>query len=141
MLMASIRLEPSKQYYATSSLVIGYALCSSLLAIINKFAITSFNYPGLLTALQYLTSALGVWILGNSDLFEPARIFVLCVWVAYQLLRFAASKAISATAFTVTGVVNKFLAVAINVLIWDKHSTPFGLVCLLLTVVGGVLYE
>ena len=38
-----------------SSLVIGYALCSSLLAIINKYAITKFSYPGLLTALQYLT--------------------------------------------------------------------------------------
>jgi hypothetical protein len=39
----------AKQAYATSSLVIGYALCSSLLAI------TKFSYPGLLTALQYLT--------------------------------------------------------------------------------------
>ncbi|KAL8228498.1 hypothetical protein R6Q57_016082 [Mikania cordata] len=47
-----------KQHYATSSLVIGYALCSSLLDVINKFAITKFNYPGLLTAL-------GVWVLGK----------------------------------------------------------------------------
>ncbi|KAG8087164.1 hypothetical protein GUJ93_ZPchr0010g10834 [Zizania palustris] len=45
--------------YGTSSLLIGYALCSSLLAIINKFAITKFSYPGLLTALQYLTSVAG----------------------------------------------------------------------------------
>ena len=54
---------------------------------------------------------------------------------------FAARKAISATAFTVTGVVNKFLTVLINVLIWDKHAGPFGLVCLLLTLAGGVLYQ
>ncbi|KAL6511265.1 GDP-fucose transporter 1 [Orobanche hederae] len=283
--MASIRLEDSKQYYATSSLVIGYALCSSLLAIINKFAITSFNYPGLLTALQYLTSTLGVWILGKfgflhhdpltvetTKKFLPAAfVFYLAIFTNTNLLRhanvdtfivfrsltpllveiadtafrkqmcpsrltffslvvilggavgyvatdngfsltayswafaylvtitaemvyikhmvtnlglntwgfvfynnllslmmggdlfeadaflavslscvfgllisffgFAARKAISATAFTVTGVVNKFLTVAINVLIWDKHSTPFGLVCLLLTVAGGVLYQ
>ncbi|XP_062193503.1 GDP-fucose transporter 1-like [Phragmites australis] len=54
---------------------------------------------------------------------------------------FAARKAVSATAFTVTGVVNKFLTVPINVLIWDKHATAFGLVCLLFTIVGGALYQ
>ena len=54
---------------------------------------------------------------------------------------FAARKAISATAFTVTGVVNKFLTVAINVMIWDKHASSFGLVCLLFTLAGGVLYQ
>lgn len=54
---------------------------------------------------------------------------------------FAARKAISATAFTVTGVVNKFLTVAINVTIWDKHASAFGLVSLLFTLAGGVLYQ
>uniref|UniRef100_A0A0A9F8R6 Sugar phosphate transporter domain-containing protein n=1 Tax=Arundo donax TaxID=35708 RepID=A0A0A9F8R6_ARUDO len=54
---------------------------------------------------------------------------------------FAARKAVSATAFTVTGVVNKFLTVAINVMIWDKHASAFGSVCLLFTIVGGVLYQ
>lgn len=54
---------------------------------------------------------------------------------------FAARKAISATAFTVTGVVNKFLTVAINVTIWEKHASTFGLVSLFFTLVGGVLYQ
>lgn len=304
--MVPIRLDAAKQHYATSSLVIGYALCSSLLAVINKFAITKFNYPGLLTALQYLTSALGVWVLGKlgflhhdpfvldiAKKFLPAAIvFYLAIFTNTNLLRhanvdtfivfrsltpllvavadtafrkqpcpskltflalltilggavgyvatdngftltayswafaylvtittemvyikhmvtnlglntwgfvyynnllslmmaplfwiatgeyadvftavgsnngnlfnvvafsavslscvfgllisffgFAARKAISATAFTVTGVVNKFLTVAINVMIWDKHATPFGLVCLLVTLAGGVLYQ
>ncbi|PIN04241.1 Nucleotide-sugar transporter VRG4/SQV-7 [Handroanthus impetiginosus] len=305
--MALIRLEASKQNYATSSLVIGYALCSSLLAVINKFAITKFNYPGLLTGLQYLTSALGVWVLGKfgllhhdpftvetakkflpaalvfylaiftntnllrhanvdtfivfrsltpllvaiadtvfrkqpfpskmtflslviilggavgyvatdngftltayswafaylvtittemvyikhmvtnlglntwgfvlynnllslmmaplfwfitgeyvdvfgalasssaGDLFEPVAFLAVSLSCLFGLLisffGFAARKAISATAFTVTGVVNKFLTVAINVLIWDKHASPFGLLCLLLTIAGGVLYQ
>uniref|UniRef100_A0A0E0B183 Uncharacterized protein n=1 Tax=Oryza glumipatula TaxID=40148 RepID=A0A0E0B183_9ORYZ len=251
----------AKQYYATSSLVIGYALCSSLLAIINKYAVTKFGYPALLTALQYLTSAGGVWILGklgflchdpfnleNAKKFAPAAIvFYLAIFTNTNLLYhanvdtfivfrsltpllvaiadtafrkqpcpskltflslvvilggavgyvitdsafsltayswalaylykslftaiesrgerwfqvdafvavalscvfgllisffgFATRKAISATAFTVTGVVNKFLTVAINVLIWDKHSSPFGLICLLFTIAGGVLYQ
>ncbi|XP_039123715.1 GDP-fucose transporter 1-like [Dioscorea cayenensis subsp. rotundata] len=304
--MPSIKLDASKQYYATSSLVLGYAMCSSLLAVINKFAITKFNFPGLLTALQYLTSALGVWVLGKLGFlkhdpftFETAKkflpaatVFYLAIFTNTNLLRhanvdtfivfrsltpllvaisdtafrkqpcpskltflalvvifggavgyvmtdsaftltayswavaylvtittemvyikhmvtnlglntwgfvfynnllslmmapvfwiltgeyadvfmafgsrsenwldfgtfvavslscifglaisffgFAARKAISATAFTVTGVVNKFLTVAINVLIWDKHASPFGLICLLFTLVGGVLYQ
>lgn len=301
-----VKFDSPKQYYATSSLVVGYALCSSLLAVINKYAITLFNFPGLLTAFQYLTSALGVWILGKlgflyhdpfsletAKRFLPAAsVFYLAIFTNTNLLRhanvdtfivfrsltpllvavadtafrrqpcpskltflslitilggaagyvatdsaftltayswafaylvtittemvyikhmvtnlglntwgfvfynnllslmmapvfwvltgeykdvfaaigansgswvepgafsavalscvfgllisffgFAARKAISATAFTVTGVVNKFLTVVINVLIWDKHATPFGLVCLLFTIVGGVLYQ
>ncbi|XP_020961335.1 GDP-fucose transporter 1-like [Arachis ipaensis] len=44
-------------------LVVGYALCSSLSTIINKYAITQFNHPDLLTALQYLTFALGIYLL------------------------------------------------------------------------------
>ncbi|CAI0629091.1 unnamed protein product [Linum tenue] len=303
--MSAIRPESTKQL-ATSSVVVGYALCSSLLAVINKFAITKFNYPGLLTALQYLTSALGVWVLGKlgflyhdafkletAKKFLPAAfVFYLAIFTNTNLLRhanvdtfivfrsltpllvaiadtlfrkqpipskltfmslfiilggavgyvatdsaftltayswalaylvtivsemvyikhivssiglntwglvlynnllsllispvfwvltgeyrevfaavgssggdwfridafsavalscvfgvlisffgFAARKAISATAFTVTGVVNKFLTVVINVMIWDKHATPFGLLCLLFTLCGGVLYQ
>lgn len=296
----------AKQAYATSSLVLGYALCSSLLAIINKYAITKFSYPGLLTALQYLTSVVGVWSLGKlgflyhdafnfqtAKKFAPAAlVFYLAIFTNTHLLKhanvdtfivfrsltpllvaiadttfrkqpcpskltflslviilggavgyvmtdsgftltayswavayvvtittemvyikhmvtslglntwglvlynnllsllmapvfavltgehlsvfkaiesrgqswfeldafvavslscvfgllisffgFAARQAVSATAFTVTGVVNKFLTVAINVMIWDKHANAFGLVCLLLTLVGGILYQ
>ena len=304
--MDPVNFDSSKQYYATGTLVVGYALCSSLLAIINKYAITKFNYPGLLTALQYLTSTLGVWLLGKLSLlhhdpftwntakkfFPAAAVFYLAIFTNTNLLRhanvdtfivfrsltpllvaiadtafrkqpcpskltfsslviilsgavgyvmtdsgftltayswalaylvtittemvyikhmvmnlglntwgfvlynnllslmlapvfwiitgeysdvytavgsssgsslsleafvavslscvfgflisffgFAARKAISATAFTVTGVVNKFLTVAINVLIWDKHAQPFGVICLLVTIAGGVLYQ
>ncbi|KAG7555890.1 Sugar phosphate transporter domain [Arabidopsis suecica] len=303
--MSSSRFDSNKQL-TTSSLVIGYALCSSLLAVINKLAITYFNYPGLLTALQYLTCTVAVWLLGKSGLinhdpftwdtakkFLPAAIvFYLAIFTNTNLLRhanvdtfivfrsltpllvaiadtvfrsqplpsrltflslfvilagavgyvatdssftltayswalaylvtittemvyikhmvssiklniwglvlynnllslmiapifwfltgeytevfaalgenrgnlfepyafsavaascvfgflisyfgFAARNAISATAFTVTGVVNKFLTVVINVLIWDKHATPVGLVCLLFTICGGVGYQ
>ncbi|GAB2216015.1 hypothetical protein Droror1_Dr00023782 [Drosera rotundifolia] len=306
--MAVTKLDPSSKqpHYTTNGLVVGYALCSSLLAVINKYAITKFNYPGLLTALQYLTSAIGVLGLGklgflNHDPFvidiakkflPAALVFYLAIFTNTNLLRhanvdtfivfrsctpllvavadtafrkqpcpsrvtfvslviilggavgyvatdsaftltayswafaylvtittemvyikhmvtnlglntwgfvlynnllslmmsplfwiatgeyaevfdalrsnkaslfdagaffgvalscvfgflisffgFAARRAISATAFTVTGVVNKFLTVVINVLIWDKHASAFGLVCLLLTIVGGVMYQ
>lgn len=304
--MAS-KSEASKQYYATATVVLGYALCSSMLAVINKYAITKFNYPGLMTALQYLTSVMGVWVFGKLGLlhhdpfvwetakkFMPAAfVFYLAIFTNTNLLKhanvdtfivfrsltpllvamadtafrkqpwpskytfmslvvilggavgyvatdsgftltayswafaylitivtemvyikhmvtnlglntwgfvlynnllslmlapvfwiltgeygevfsaarnagmsglsrydsifavglscvfglaisffgFAARKAVSATAFTVTGVVNKFLTVVINVLIWDKHASTVGLIFLLLTIIGGVLYQ
>ncbi|KAF3327201.1 GDP-mannose transporter GONST4 isoform X2 [Carex littledalei] len=300
-------LDASKQStFTTTGLVVGYALSSSLLAIINKYAITKFAYPALLTALQYLTSALGVWILGKlgflchdaftiqtAKKFLPAAfVFYLAIFTNTNLLKhanvdtfivfrsltpllvaiadttfrkqpcpsrltflslfiilggavgyvltdsgftltayswavaylvtittemvyikhivtnlglntwgfvfynnllslmmapffwfitgeysdifsemrskpddwfqfdsflavsascvfgflisffgFAARRAISATAFTVTGVVNKFLTVAINVMIWDKHANFAGLVSLVSTLVGGVMYQ
>ncbi|MCO5564397.1 hypothetical protein L7F22_018058 [Adiantum nelumboides] len=290
---------------SVAPLVLGYALCSSLLAVINKYAITKFMYPGLLTALQYATSAIGVWALGKfkflhhdpftwftaKKFFPAAVIFYLAIFTNTNLLKhanvdtfivfrsstpllvaiadtmfrkqpwpskytflslflilagalgyvmsdsgynitayswamaylvtittemvyikhivsslglntwayvlynnfislllsplfcivtgeigeiydalhkserflnmetissvalscifalaisffgFAARRAISATAFTVTGVVNKFLTVVINVLIWDKHASPSGLFYLILTLIGGVAYQ
>lgn len=290
--------------YSTVPLVVGYALCSSLLAVINKYAITYFPFPSLLTALQYLTSVVGVvsfgklgllqydpfvWetakqflpaavvfylaIFTNTNLLKHANVDTFIVfrsstpilvaladtlfrkqplpskftfasllvilggavgyvitdsaftvtayswavaylvvittemvyikhmvthlglntwgfvyynnllslvlspvfalltgeflqlrdasrehtWVGMQMLvsvalsclfglaisffGFAARRAISATAFTVTGVVNKLLTVVINVMIWDKHASNVGVSCLLLTIVGGVLYQ
>lgn len=81
----------------------------------------------------------------GGRLFEAsafAAVSLSCVFgLLISFFGFAARKAVSATAFTVTGVVNKFLTVAINVVIWDKHASPVGLVCLLFTIVGGVLYQ
>lgn len=35
---------------------------------------------------------------------------------------------VSATTFTLVGVINKFITtVLLNVMIWDKHSTPLGI--------------
>ena len=48
---------------------------------------------------------------------------------------------LSATSFTVVGIVNKILTVLLNILLWDKHSSFFGTGCLLLTLMGGALYQ
>lgn len=61
--------------------------------------------------------------------------------LAISFFGFACRKAISATAFTVLGVTNKLLTVVINVMIWDKHASNFGVLCLLVTIIGGVLYQ
>nr|GMD33561.1 GDP-mannose transporter GONST3-like [Ipomoea batatas] len=54
---------------------------------------------------------------------------------------FSCRKAISATGFTVLGIVNKLLTVVINLVIWDKHSTFIGTVGLLICMFGGVMYQ
>ena len=47
---------------------------------------------------------------------------------------------VSATTFTLIGVVNKVLTVFVNVLIWDKHATPAGIGSLLLCLYGAYIY-
>ncbi|CAF2120452.1 unnamed protein product [Brassica rapa] len=83
-------------------------------------------------------------MLPNKELkyfyFNKIDVALSCVFGSL-ISGFAARKAISATAFTVTEVVNKFLTVVINVLIWDKHASPVGLVCLLVTICGGIGYQ
>lgn len=50
-------------------------------------------------------------------------------------------RAISATGFTVLGVVNKLLTVAINLVIWTKHASAAGTLGLLICIMGGVFYQ
>lgn len=50
--------------YTTVFLTAGYCLTSSLLSIINKFAVLHFPYPAALTGLQYLSSAAAVYLFG-----------------------------------------------------------------------------
>lgn len=61
--------------------------------------------------------------------------------VAISFFGFSCRRAISATGFTVLGIVNKLLTVMINLVIWDKHSTWVGTVGLLVCMLGGVLYQ
>lgn len=48
---------------------------------------------------------------------------------------------VSATSFTLVGVVNKFLTVLLNVVVWDKHSTPAGITAVCLCLLAGVFYQ
>ncbi len=48
---------------------------------------------------------------------------------------------VSATTFTLVGVVNKFLTVLLNVFIWDKHSTPLGLFAVCMCLLSGTFYQ
>ena len=48
---------------------------------------------------------------------------------------------VSATTYTLVGVVNKFLTVLLNVIIWDKHSSPYGLFAVCLCLLAGSFYQ
>lgn len=48
---------------------------------------------------------------------------------------------ISATSYTLVGVLNKCLTVLVNALIWDNHATPSGIASLLICLVGGSFYK
>lgn len=61
--------------------------------------------------------------------------------LAISFFGFSCRRAISATGFTVLGIVNKLLTVMINLVIWDKHSTWVGTVGLLVCMLGGVMYQ
>ncbi|URE36150.1 Triose-phosphate Transporter family [Musa troglodytarum] len=61
--------------------------------------------------------------------------------LAISFFGFSCRRAISATGFTVLGIVNKLLTVVINLVIWDKHSTLIGTIGLLICMFGGVMYQ
>jgi len=54
---------------------------------------------------------------------------------------FLCRAAVSATSFTVIGNVCKITTVLINILIWDKHASPLGIVFLLACLVAAAAYQ
>lgn len=48
---------------------------------------------------------------------------------------------VSATSFTLIGVVNKCLTILLNILIWDQHANPQGILSLFVCLAGGIIYE
>lgn len=61
--------------------------------------------------------------------------------LAISFFGFSCRRGISATGFTVLGVVNKLLTVIINLVIWDKHASLLGTFGLLTCIGGGILYQ
>lgn len=115
----------------------GFVLYNNLLSLIMAPVF------GILTG-EHLSVFKAIESRGQSwfELDAFVAVSLSCVFgLLISFFGFAARKAVSATAFTVTGVVNKFLTVAINVMIWDKHANAVGLICLLFTLAGGILYQ
>lgn len=79
--------------------------------------------------------------------FEPTTasqmwLLVSCACgVAISYFAFLARAAISATYFTVVGNTCKVITVTLNIIIWDKHATPEGIMSLALCLVCAAFYE
>lgn len=90
-------------FLAVWTVVLGYAFSSSMLAIINKYAVTMFPYPAVLTALQYLTCTVVVLALGKLKVLEhdaidwgmvkkflpAATVFYVAIFTNTELLKSA----------------------------------------------------
>ncbi|KAJ9473054.1 GDP-mannose transporter GONST4 [Diplonema papillatum] len=52
-----------------------------------------------------------------------------------------ARRALTATAFTVLGVVCKFVTVFVNTLAWDEHASSVGIACVCVCISGGIIFQ
>lgn len=75
----------------------------------------------------------------QSSIFWLVLSSVMGVAIAY--FSFMARAAVSATYFTVIGNTCKILTVFINVMMWDLHASPAGLMCLFVCLVGAYFYK
>jgi len=48
---------------------------------------------------------------------------------------------VSATSFTLIGVINKCLTILLSVMIWGQHATPGGIFSLFVCLSGGLIYQ
>jgi len=60
---------------------------------------------------------------------------------AMSYFAWSARSLLSATSFTVVGNVCKLLTICINVFIWDKHASAFGIICLLFCLAAAYFYK
>jgi drug/metabolite transporter (DMT)-like permease len=84
------------------------------------------------------SSKVSNWL--SFDLVLPVALSCL-LGLSISFFGFSCRRAISATGFTVLGIVNKLLTVVINLLIWDKHASFVGTIGLLICMSGGILYQ
>jgi GDP-mannose transporter len=107
----------------------GRVLYSNALAIVPAILLGFvFREYGVLSTYVWTRHALGALALS-----------CLCgVGMSYSAFQLRAL--VSATTFTVVGILCKVLTVLINVLIWDKHANAAGLAALMVCLAAGSLY-
>ena len=75
----------------------------------------------------------------NAAIFWLALSCVIGIGISWA--GFWCQSLVSATTYTVVGVMNKMLTVTVNVLIWDKHASFYGICSLGLCLLGGTIYQ
>jgi len=85
------------------------------------------------------------WWAGSEQRLPPVSVALLIIGsVVGTLIGYSGwwcRSVVSATSFTLIGVVNKCLTILMNVLIWDQHATPGGIVSLFVCISGGLVYQ
>lgn len=65
--------------------------------------------------------------------------WLICICCRYS--SWLCVRSISATSYALVGVLNKFLTIFLNMMIWDRHSSPLGLIAVSGCLLAGVFYE
>lgn len=85
-----------------------------------------------------------LWIRENAR-FPPGSIVLLLlgsiIGTAIGYTSWWCRDKVSATSFTLIGVMNKCFTVFLNLLIWDNHAPPLGILSLGLCLLGGMVYQ
>ncbi|GIL83513.1 hypothetical protein Vretifemale_12011 [Volvox reticuliferus] len=78
----------------------------------------------------------------NWNFYSVATLTLSCfLGLAMSHASYLLREAVSATLFTIVGIICKVVTVIINVMIWDKHASPAGIAFLLVCVLAGTFYE
>ena len=107
----------------------GRVFYSNFLAAL-PLVFTFINDPEEIEALKNISSAASFAVFVSVALGVGMSYFA---WMARSLL--------SAASFTVVGNVCKVLTIAINVSMWDKHASSFGVLCLMFCLVAAYFYK
>lgn len=88
------------------------------------------------------TGTVPVSMLDYIDPYSGILLFISClVGAGIGFAGWWCRSMVSATSFTLIGVINKVLTITVNLLIWEKHATPLGLMCLVVSLCGGTMYR
>jgi len=118
----------------------GPVLYTNLLGLppMFSFALMGHEFSKLHAAMQAATAT-------SKPVFNaPGMIFLFLGCIAGTGIGYSGwwcRDKVSATSFTVIGVMNKCLTILVNLLIWDQHAPMGGIASLFLCLVGGVLYR
>lgn len=104
----------------------GRVLYSNLLASVPLAVLSAWEWDIIRKAsIRDLAIVTGTVVLGAAMSYYA--------WLARSL--------VSATSFTILGNVCKVISIVINVTLWDKHASPFGIICLLFCLAAAYCYK
>jgi len=126
--------------------------------IYGKFLVGSLKHKSLWTPVLYTNTfsvlpALTIGFIGgelseqrlstvNLDGTATFWLLLSClIGIGISWAGFWCQSVVTATTYSVVGVMNKMLTVTVNVLIWDKHATLPGIASLCVCLLGGSLYQ